>query len=251
MICGSAGGVHRTRPSAAPPQHARRGRRPGRPSTQTPGVPARAGPEMCCAVSHVRVSGETTTRSNAVNARPPDGRSARYARRLSACAMPLGVAASPTAKTGAMGAGRARARARERRMCERGGPRRARGRDVRGARRCPTPAWPARLAAVEARVVAALLGRHVVEALGVADEVHLLRAVREEEAEAGFGRVEAVLEVVADHRALRALGLRVALRERRARHAAEARDACAARAQDDSRRRHLHEEDRRHRECRG
>ena len=90
---------------------------PGPAEHANAGVPgARAGPKMCCAVSHVRVSGETTTRSNAVNARPPDGRSARYARRLSACAMPLGVSREShceNRRDGARGAARARARARK------------------------------------------------------------------------------------------------------------------------------------------
>ena len=56
------------------------------------GFPGSLGvPKTCNAVSHVRVNGLTTTKSNAVNDREPLGRLARYSFNASDCAIPLGV----------------------------------------------------------------------------------------------------------------------------------------------------------------
>jgi hypothetical protein len=50
------------------------------------GVPGfRGAPKMCNAVSHVLVNGDTTTKSNAVNDRPPDGLLAKMSFNASAC----------------------------------------------------------------------------------------------------------------------------------------------------------------------
>jgi hypothetical protein len=50
------------------------------------GVPGfRGSPKMCNAVSHVLVNGDTTTKSNAVKDRPPDGLLAKISFNASAC----------------------------------------------------------------------------------------------------------------------------------------------------------------------
>lgn len=66
-----------------------------------------------------------------------------------------------------------------------------------------------RVAAEEAAIVARLLGRDVVLALGVADEVNFLGSAGEEDGEARRRRAEAVLEAVVEHRLGDGLGLDV------------------------------------------
>ena len=55
------------------------------------GKQKRRSPKMWFAVSSVRVSGLTTTKSKAVKERPPDGRCARCSFSFRACSMPLSV----------------------------------------------------------------------------------------------------------------------------------------------------------------
>lgn len=67
-------------PFGASPSHKKAGR-PG----------CRPFPKTWRAVSHVRVRGEHTTRSNAVNDRPPEGRVFSIAFNFLACSMPTSV----------------------------------------------------------------------------------------------------------------------------------------------------------------
>ena len=63
-----------------------------RPASRNAGQPGfRPRPKTWSAVSHVRVRGETTTRSNDVNERPPEGRVARWSRSDFAWATPTSV----------------------------------------------------------------------------------------------------------------------------------------------------------------